>query len=273
VFRLGVDGNKEAMLERPDRIDSQDPMRLSQTALQQVNVNKPFREVVEYLSSVRYMHVLPQLVRDPKSFSPVPSSNDPFGRDLVSQIWNTKEKTRTARLKRINEALVPVVPQFRELAVEQDKATGLPHLKAKYTHWRPNGAFQNESLFSDGTLRLIALLWVMFEAEGPLLLEEPEISLHEEIVRQLPSMFARMDKTRKRTARQVFVTTHSRAMLDDSGIGADEILRLEPNGNGTIIRTADESDVSAMKEGLSAADVLLPQTIPSQVHQLSLFSP
>jgi len=260
VYRVDDDGRTSTVLERPDIDDKADPMRLSQTALEQVNTNKSFREVADYFRSVRYIHILPQVVRDPKSFSPVPSHNDPYGRDLVSQIWNTNEKTRTARLKRISEALKPVVPQFRELSVEQDKATGLPHLKAKYTHWRPHGAFQNESLFSDGTLRLIALLWAMLDTSGPLLLEEPELSLHEEIVRQLPGMFARLDKTKKRAARQVFVTTHSRAMLEDSGIGSDEVLRLEQNDNGSIIHTADRQDVSAMKDGLSAADVLLPKT-------------
>jgi len=197
------------VLERPDSFDKKDEMRLTQTALQQVNVNMSFRDIVDFFSSIQYRHILPQLVRDPVSFSPAPSRNDPFGRDLVSQIWNTPSKTRDARLRRINEALTIAVPQLSNLSVEQDKKTGQPHLIVKYEHWRPNAGYQNESSFSDGTLRLLTLLWSMFSAEGPLLLEEPELSLHEGIIKQLPSVFARLDRTRKKAVRQIFITTQS----------------------------------------------------------------
>jgi len=111
---------ENTLLQRPDQDDEHDPMRLTQTALQQVNVNKAFRDIADFFSSIRYRHILPQLVRDPKSFSPVPSKHDPFGRDLVSQIWNTPQITRNARLKKINKALTIAVPQLQNLSVEQD---------------------------------------------------------------------------------------------------------------------------------------------------------
>ncbi len=41
------------------------------------------------------------------------------------------------------------------------------------------------------------------------MLEEPELSLHEEIVAQLPSIFARLDKDKKKATRQIFITTHN----------------------------------------------------------------
>ena len=263
---------KSKLLNRPDDNDRQDKMRLTQTALQQVNVNKPFRDIADFFSSIQYRHILPQLVRDPKGFSPVPSKNDPFGRDLISQIWNTPKKTRDARLKKINAALTIAVPQLSNLSVEQNKASGLPHLKVNYDHWRPYGAYQNEAAFSDGTLRLLTLLWSIFDAEGPLLLEEPELSLHEGIISQLPSMFARLDKTRKKATRQVFITTHAEAMLKDPGIGANEVLRLEPGSEGTRIHSANQQEVQLMEEGLSAAEVLMPKTRPSRIEQLSFLS-
>jgi predicted ATPase len=263
-------GKKNILLQRPDDDDRHDAMRLTQTALQQVNVNKNFRDVADFFASIQYRHILPQLVRDPQNFSPVPSKNDPFGRDLVSQIWNTPKNIRDARLKKINAALTTAVPQLHNLSVEQDKATGLPHLKVNYEHWRQNGAYQNEAAFSDGTLRLLTLLWSIFDAEGPLLLEEPELSLHEDIISQLPGMFARLDKTRKKATRQIFITTHARAMLAMLGIGANEVLRLEPGIEGTITRTADEQEIRLMEEGLSAADVLLPKTRLANIEKLSL---
>jgi len=261
------------ILDRPSDEDKQDELRLTQTALQQVNVNKKFRDVAEFLSSIQYRHILPQLVRDPKSFSPIPSNNDPYGRDLVSQIWNTPINTRDARLKKINEALVIAVPQLSNLSVDQDKSTGLPHLRVRYDHWRPHAGYQNEDAFSDGTLRLLTLLWSIFDANGPLLLEEPELSLHEELVRQLPIIFTRLDRTRKKAARQIFITTHSEALLSVPGIGANEVLRLQPDNEGTKIFMPDKEDIMLMEEGLSAAEVLLPKTRPPLIDQLSFFMP
>ncbi len=247
-----------------------DTERLTQTAIQQVNINKEFRSVADFLSSIQYRHILPQLVRDPQSFSPSPIENDPYGRDLVSQIWNTQQKTRDARLRKINMALAMAVPKFKDLAIELDQRTGLPHLKVNYKHWRSHGAYQNESSFSDGTLRLLTLLWSLFDTDGPLLLEEPELSLHEEIVCQLPTLFTRMDKSRKKGVRQLFITTHAEAVLRDPGIGANEILRFEPWAEGTVIREAEEEDIRMMEEGLTAAEVLLPKTKPSGIEQLTL---
>jgi len=273
VFLMN-NGKKIKLLQRPDDNDIQDSMRLTQTALEQVNANKEFRDIAEFFASIQYRHILPQLVRDPKSFSPQPSNNDPFGRDLVSQIWNTPTKIRDSRLKKINKALSIAVPQLSDLSVEQDKSTGLPHLKVNYAHWRKYGANQNEASFSDGTLRLLALLWSIFDAQGPLLLEEPELSLHVDIVCQLPDIFVNLDKARKKAIRQIFITTHSEAILSMPGIGADEVLRLElePDAEGTKIYTADELDKRAMEDGLTAADVLLPKTRPTGIERLSNFS-
>ena len=39
-------------------------------------------------------------------------------------------------------------------------------------HWRPDAGWQTETQFSDGTLRLLGLLWSVLDGTGPLLLEE-----------------------------------------------------------------------------------------------------
>ena len=265
-------GETRRLFQRPDSDDERDEMRLTQTALQQVNVNRSFRDIAEFFSSIQYRHILPQLVRDPEGFSPFPSKNDPYGRDLVSQIWSAPKKTRDARLRKINEALTIAVPQLSNLSVERDENTGIPHLIVKYEHWRRYAGYQNEAAFSDGTLRLLTLLWSIFSAEGPLLLEEPELSLHEDIVKQLPGVFARLDRTRKKAARQIFITTHSLALLSDVGIGSNEVLTLEPGVEGTKIRSVSEQDSKLIEEGLSVAEVLLPMTRPFYIEQLSLFS-
>jgi len=103
-------------------------------------------------------------------------------------------------------------------------------------------------------------------------LEEPELSLHEEIIKRLPGIFAHLDQTRKKATRQIFITTHAEAMLSIPGIGANEVLRLEPGTEGTKIHMADTQDIQLMEEGLTAAEVLLPKTRPAQIEQLSLWS-
>ena len=271
VTRKSESRRLKRILARPDSDDKSDKERLTQTALEQVNANKDFREIANFLKDVSYKHIIPQVVRDPQGFTPIPVKDDPYGRDLVSKIWNTSERIRTSRLKKINEALTIAVPQLNKLEVKMNQSTGMPHLIATYQHWRLHGAKQDEASFSDGTIRLLALLWTLLESGGTLILEEPELSLHDEVVKYLPTMFANLDRKKKQTTRQVFVSTHSKVLLSDPGIGAGEVLLLQPGENGTEIVCPDEVEEELMKGGLTAAEVLQPKTSPNNVVQLSLF--
>jgi len=260
-------GGREIMC-RPDDKDETDPERLTQTYLEQVNANQEFRDVADFLATVRYLHIVPQLVREPDRS--VGRSNDPFGGDFLEQVARTSEKTQKARLRRISDALRVAVPQLKELELWRDPARGTPHLRGKYEHWRPQGAWQTEEQFSDGTLRLIGLLWAVLDGSGPLLLEEPELSLHPEVVRYVPQMFAR---TQRRTGRQILVSTHATDLLRDEGIGLDEVLLLLPGVEGTEMRPAgDFAEVRALLEGGSSlAEAVIPLTRPMKVEQLSFF--
>lgn len=51
------------------------------------------------------------------------------------------------------------------------------------------------------------------------------MSLHPEIVRRLPTIFYRINRSRKKH-RQLIISTHSEEMLNDKSIGAEEVLRL-----------------------------------------------
>ncbi|MDQ7781394.1 MAG: AAA family ATPase [Desulfomonilaceae bacterium] len=257
----------ETVLDRPDDEDMEDQERLTQTHLEQVNVNRDFREIVTFFQSVRYLHIVPQLVREPDRS--VGRTGDPFGGDFLEQIAKTPERTRNARLRRIQDALRVAVPQLLEIALWRD-ARGTPHLRGKYEHWRPQGAWQTEEQFSDGTLRLMGLLWATMDGSGPLLLEEPELSLHPEIVRFLPQMFARIQR---RSGRQILISTHSVDLLRDDGIGLDETLLLRPSREGTVIEPAGKLEEinDLLQGGLTLADAVIPRTRPDRVEQLTLF--
>ncbi len=262
-----VTRSNQAIRSRPDEDDKKDPDRLKQTLLEQLHANQQFRELADFFASIRYLHVVPQLIREPDRS--IGRSNDPFGGDFLEGIARTSEKTRGARLRRIRKALELAVPQLKGLELWRD-VRGTPHLRGKYEHWRPQGAWQTEEHFSDGTLRLIGLLWALQEGSGPLLLEEPELSLHPEVVRFLPQMFARVQS---RTDRQTLVSTHSTEMLQDEGIGLDEVLLLLPGEEGTEVKPASSySEIKILLEqGYPLADAVMPRTKPENVHQLMLF--
>ena len=257
----------EEILARPLDEDRKDPARLTQTYLEQINANQAFREISNFFASVRYLHIVPQLVRDPDRS--LGRKNDPYGGDFLEQVARTSDKTQKSRLKHIQNALRVAVPQLAEIELFRD-ARGTPHLRGKYEHWRPQGAWQAEDQFSDGTLRLMGLLWSALDGTGPLLLEEPELSLHPEVVRFIPQMFARIQR---RLNRQILVSTHSSDLLRDDGIGLDEVLLLQPGENGTSVRAAGELfEIRGLLEGgLSMAEVAIAKTQPQHPEQLSLF--
>lgn len=254
----------QVLLSRPDEKDKEDPERLTQTYLEQVNVNRPFRALVDFFTSISYLHIVPQLIREPDRS--VGRQHDPYGGDFLEQIARAPERTRQARLRRIQDALRLAVPQLNELQLYRDER-GTPHLKGNYQHWRPRGAWLSEQDFSDGTLRLIGLLWVIQDGIGPLLLEEPELYLHPEVIRYIPQMFARVQR---RTGRQIIVSTHSADLLQDSGIGLDEVLLFFPQDEGTVIRRADEFGQvkTLLEQGTTLSEIVIPMTRPERAHQL-----
>jgi predicted ATPase len=256
----------QIILKRPDDDDESDRERLSQTHIEQVTANREFRELADFFASTRYLHLVPQLIREPDRS--VGRHQDPFGGDFIEQIARQNKKTQESRLRKIRDALKYAVPKLKELELWRDER-GTPHLRGLYEHWRPQGAWQNEDQFSDGTLRMIGLLWALLDGKGPLLLEEPELSLHPEVIEHIPQMMAKLQKY---TSRQIFVSTHSTDLLKDEGIGLNEVLLFIPSEEGTQVRPANKDNeiVQLLNGGLSMADAVFPKTRPVNASQLLL---
>lgn len=268
VFRDGV-----KLFTRPNADDKKDSARLTQTHLEQINNNSEFRDLAAHFAATVYLHLVPQLLKHSDEISGRIIENDPFGQGLLQRIARTPIKTRESRLKRIQKALEVAVPQFSELHFEQDPATGAPHLRANFKHWRVHGSWQREDQFSDGTLRLIGFLWALQEGDGLLLLEEPELSLNDAITEHIPLMIDRVLRSRKKGAflRQVLSTTHSETLIA-AVPDVKSILLLEPGENGTSVRTASEEEQREVEHGLNPAEVLLPKTRPKNIEQMGLFA-
>lgn len=229
----------QVILNRPDSADKADPERLTQTHLEQIAANHEFRAVADYFDKIHYFHLVPQIIRDPLRAGLL--AGDPFGGDFIAQMNKVQPTTRRAWLQRLEQALQAAVPEFESLAIEVD-AAGRPHLTAGYRNWRAQPTRHTEADFSDGTLRLIGLLWTLISAPasgGVLLLEEPELSLNTAVVRKLPGVLASAQRDK---GTQVLLSTHAPEMLDDEGILAEEVLVLQVTGDGTTARLLSEID-------------------------------
>jgi len=265
-------GETDPFIVRPNEEDKADPKRRTQTYLEQVSANAEFRKIADFFQQIEYLHMVPQLIKYPEAFRGKKLSGDPFGMDFLESVAKTSQKTREGRLKKIDRALALVVPHFRELAYKPDESTGVPHLQVKFEHWRGIPSNQREDQFSDGTLRLIGLLWSLLSGESMLLLEEPELSLHSGIVAQLAPLIHRLQKT-KSGKRQVILSTHSEALLRHGSIAPEEVLMLVPGAGGsTEIQPASTDDRIAdlMSGGMNLAEAVLPRTEAQYIHQLIL---
>lgn len=152
------------------------------------------------------------------------------------------------------------MPQLRELRFVRDERSGRPHLEARYDHWRPGAGWQREDEFSDGTLRLIGLLWLLQEGAGMLLLEEPELSLDEGVVAQLPLLFDKLlrqtekaARKRRTSQRQVFISTHSEALLSNEGIDRRGVSIIQMTAEGSVIRPPNADENAQLDAGFPAA--------------------
>lgn len=254
-----VEKSGKVLLSRPDANDDADPELLTQTALENMSRNKAFRSISQFFADVTYLHLVPQLVKYGERIGGTKLEHDPFGQAFLERIAETPERTRDSRLNRIQAALANVVPEFQKLRFEADPIDGRPHLFAEFEHWRPNAAKQRESQFSDGTLRLIALFWSILEGNSLLLLEEPELSLDEEVVRSIGRLLRKVQRANK-AQRQLLITTHSEALLDGADLEDDEVLRLAPGRDGTTTRPLGPEERAMVKGGFSVGATMLRST-------------
>ena len=264
VHKETVERNGKRLLHRPDADDKNDVERLTATALEQINVNRPFREISDFFNEITYLHLVPQMVRHGAEIGGNRLENNPFGQGFLERIANTNSNTRKSRLNKIANALSHIVPQLEGISFERD-TSGQPHLKARFHNWRANDVWQREDQFSDGTLRLIGLFWSLLDRGGLLLLEEPEISLNRDIILRLAGLIyslsrptrRRRDGERHSERRQVILTTHSSDLLCDQGIDGWEVFYITPGQDG--------STVNVMAEDPGMRQVLQAGVMPGEI--------
>ena len=257
------------VLDRSAETLGEDEETLKYTYLEQPNANKDFRVIQQFLQNVEYLNVVPQMVRESASSSYSGDKEDYYGRNFLKRLALLNDNNRRSYFRKINEFLKLAVPQLEELSFVKDEI-GVPHLEARYVHWRARGSKQQEMQFSDGTLRLIGFLFALIDSNGVLLLEEPEINLHPGIVAQFPEFIAKIQRVKK-GGRQVFITTHSYDILSNEGIAPEEVLLLTNSPEGTEVEVLSnvEKAKNILAAGFSMADVVMPLTKPWSIESMS----
>jgi predicted ATPase len=262
-----VKRGETTLLERPTPEDKKDNALRQQTHLEQQSQNSNFRVLKEMLTAITFVHVVPQIAKKASLQGDAVALREAPGSDFIQQLAALEERKQNQLLRQIEKVLKIAVPKFKKLRVTRDKRTGAPHLEANYSHWRPQGGWQNEVEFSDGTLRLIGLFWAIYSGQGILVLEEPELSLHSEIVNKLPQILV---KAARQNGRQIIVSTHSTSVLDDEGIDPSEIAILSATNDATGVTLAsdDKELVEETKAGLPLGASVAARARPVNIDQL-----
>jgi predicted ATPase len=105
-----------------------------------------------------------------------------------------------------------------------------------------NGRLISASRLSDGTLRYLCLLAILCHPSPPPVIgiEEPELGLHPDI---LPTVADLLRKASERT--QLFVTTHSDALISALSDVPESVLVCERMPNGTVMERLEPQKLSS----------------------------
>ena len=202
-------------------------------------IRRELNLVRNILISYRYIHLTDDHLKGYSDAGPREklSAN---GDNLPNVLYYLHTKHPEA-LARISEQLRRWVPGLAEVVMEStsDERLLLRFRDAPFEKPLP------AQYMSDGTMRLAALLTLLYEpnATGLLGIEEPENELHPRLLPRLAEELSKATETR-----QLLVATHSPALLDSLEPEQVWILHRGPDGYSQASRVADMPDIVAMVE-------------------------
>lgn len=277
--------------------EEKDPKKLVKTGatvIETVNHEKTneVNRLREFFRDIDFIHPVPKVVRELTSDEKNRDSVGKFGEGLIEalnggeiedeeghenetneekeeretrkQVAIEREEKATQILKKIESMLRGAIPNL--VSLEAERRDGKPHLVGKFKNWRFPKAKHDERWLSDGTLRLVGILWMLLSKDnGVLLLDEPENSLHAGIVKHLPQLIWKAQQTSKT---QVFVTTHSDVLLDSESVDPEEVILLLPKNEGAveaISMPTHEEATTLLSAGFDLAEVVQMMTAPPKL--------
>jgi len=207
------------------------------TALSTIRTAEEFPHLFalrEELASLQYLQLDPAAERLPSDLL-APDRLEPNGSNLAKVLARIRAETRTddrpnGVVGDIRTELARLVPGVLDLEVERNEAAREYQL---FLRMRDDARFSSR-VISDGTLRIIALLTMLYDPRhrGVICFEEPENGVHEarvegviELLRKSCTDLTIAPEGETTQLTQIIVNTHSSAVL--SCLNPDEIILAE----------------------------------------------
>ncbi len=156
-----------------------------------------------------------------------------------------KISTQPALKKKLVEKLQLLYPRFEDYGVIVEGGTVQIFFTEKEYHIPA-------TRLSDGTLRYLSLLAILYSPSKPslLCLEEPELGLHPDI---LPTIAEILKEVSQET--QIVVTTHSDIIIDTLSLTPEDVIVCENSDGYTVMQRLDKDDLSEWLERYSLGEL------------------
>jgi len=156
-----------------------------------------------------------------------------------------KISTQPVLKKKLVEKLQLLYPRFEDYGVIVEGGTVQIFFTEKEYHIPA-------TRLSDGTLRYLSLLAILYSPSKPslLCLEEPELGLHPDI---LPTIAEILKEVSQET--QIVVTTHSDIIIDALSLTPEDVIVCENSNGYTVMQRLDKNDLSEWLERYSLGEL------------------
>jgi len=248
--RHGRRGETTVIGRRGDRADVSYPLPKGRRAIH--NTLQPALDQLALATANKYPSGLTELVtwlwgirsyapvamdersplRLPQTLQPTASFPDPSGNDLFSVLQNTRIENE-ACYERIIDVLQAAFPGFSKLDISPVGA-GQVTLACRMGSFGP--LFANE--LSAGTLRFLMLATLLLSPTAPplILLDEPDASLHPELLRLLVELLV---QAAERT--QIIVATQSASLI--RFLKPEHVIVMDTESDGVHLKRGDQLDL------------------------------
>lgn len=225
--------------------------------IERLGSDKTLKNLAGFLSQIRHFYIIPQFIKINDQISGELMDGDPFGRGFISWMNSEEAKIKASRIRKIEKSLKSAMPQLENLNLVSDKLTGKPHLEVKLKNQRCHGAVQREDQISDGTIRLVAMLWICYGISGhSVIIEEPELSLSDGVIKDLSWFFEKSLRESEEEG-QIFVSTHNASLLSNTGIDPDGVIVVKPSNEASKAEKMNQYELRVIEAGLSPSDAAL----------------
>ena len=223
-----------------------------------------FSIVFDYLSNMSFYNPIPHSIKSRR----LDSNTYKVSKDadnLFNTMFNSRFQKSTGSRK-ISDYLTKIIQNYTGIAFTHTDLpdVGISQGLGDETFWSQN--------LSDGTLRAIAILFILFQSSFTkelkfliIGIEEPELALHPAATSVL------LDAMREASQNtQILVTTHSPDLLDNVDLenGDELVLAVDARDGETIIAPIDSASREIVKENLfSLGDLLRMRQLEPEITQ------